>query len=97
MAFFGFAESPVLVVLKLTLPCTFGAIIIGFFANSKWKAASIIGMVPGILLFIMMVQGILIEGNLDEIYWFSFPLGILISFSLFIFLGFKIRMMIEPE
>ena len=97
MAFFRFEESPILVVLKLTLPCTLGALCIGFFAHRKWKSASILGMVPGFLIFLMMLQGILVEGNIDEIYWFSFPLGILISFSLFIFLGFKIRMMIEPE
>lgn len=97
MAFFGFEESPILVALKLTLPCTLGALIIGFFAHEKWKSASILGMVPGFLIFLLMLQGILIEGNIDEIYWFSFPLGIMISFSLFVFLGYKIRMVMKTK
>lgn len=97
MAFFGFEESPILVVLKLTLPCTLGALFIGFFAHKKWKSASMLGMVPGFLIFLMMFQGILVEGNTNEIYWFSFPLGIMISFSLFIFLGYKIRMVIKTK
>jgi hypothetical protein len=70
MAFFRFEESPILVVLKLTLPCTLGALCIGFFAHRKWKSASILGMAPGFLIFLMMLQGILVEGNIDEIYWF---------------------------
>lgn len=97
MAFFGFEESPILAVLKLTLPCTLSALIIGFFAHEKWKYASILGMVPGFLIFLMMLQGILVEGNIDEIYWFSFPLGIMISFSLFVFLGYKIRMVMKTK
>jgi hypothetical protein len=92
----GYGESSYIqVILDAIIPCFIGGLIFGILNARYWWMSASIGSIPPLMLFLLMFQGIVIEGHINEAYWFCIPIGIIAGFFLFGFIGAKLFKIIK--